>query len=83
MNEIEEDSPIWKAIDRGGGQSCDVRGVILGLYEAGYRIVKQPEQNEALRPGFSERSYELGYMDGENSAIADLIIGADAGELNR
>lgn len=36
--EIGEDNPIWKAIDHGGGQTCDVCGVIRSLNEAGFII---------------------------------------------
>ena len=36
---ISEDHPIYKAIDSGGGQACDIRGVIRELNAAGYAIV--------------------------------------------
>lgn len=40
-NQFDEDHPIWKAIDTGGGQTCDVRGVFRQLYKAGYTIVRR------------------------------------------
>ena len=36
-----EDDPIWKSIDKGGGQSCDVRGVLRQLFHDGYKIVRR------------------------------------------
>lgn len=39
LMDIDEGHPIWKAIDRGGGQTCDVRGVLRVLAERGYTIV--------------------------------------------
>lgn len=44
------------------------------LESAGYRIVKSVEPGEASRPGFDKRSYEVGYMEGENSAAADRMV---------
>ena len=39
------DNPVMKAIDKGGGQECDVAGVMLALERAGYVIVpKEPTQ---------------------------------------
>lgn len=36
---ISEGHPIWGAIDRGGGQTCDIAGVLLELDRAGFCIV--------------------------------------------
>lgn len=36
---IGEGDPIWEAIDTGGGQTCDVQGVLRVLHERGYVIV--------------------------------------------
>jgi hypothetical protein len=44
---MDEDHPIYKAIDKGGGQACDVKGVIRELLEAGYVIVPHDISNEA------------------------------------
>lgn len=39
MTEINEDDPIYKAIDSGGGQTCNINGVVSALDAAGYAIV--------------------------------------------
>lgn len=39
MNPLDENDPIYIAIDKGGGQTCDVNGVVRALEEAGYEIV--------------------------------------------
>lgn len=36
---IDENHPIYKAIAKGGGQACDVAGVIRELEVAGFEIV--------------------------------------------
>jgi hypothetical protein len=36
---MNEDHPLYKAIDRGGGQTCDTAGVIRELAKAGFAIV--------------------------------------------
>lgn len=43
------DEQILDAIDRGGGQACNVEGVVRALAEAGYEIVPAGTQ-AALRP---------------------------------
>lgn len=40
MIEIDEDDPIYQAIDKGGGQTCDIAGVIRELAAAGYVITR-------------------------------------------
>lgn len=35
---MNEDHPIWQAIDLGGGQTCDISGVLRELFRAGYVI---------------------------------------------
>lgn len=42
-----EDHPIYKAIDKGGGQTCDVFGVIRELRVAGYVIVPHDISDKA------------------------------------
>lgn len=44
---MNEDHPIYKAIDKGGGQVCDVAGVIRELKASGYVIVPHEISNEA------------------------------------
>jgi uncharacterized protein YodC (DUF2158 family) len=36
---ISEDDPIYKAIDDGGGQCCDIPGILRVLEERGYSII--------------------------------------------
>lgn len=59
---IDEDHPIWKAIDRGGGQAVDIAGVINALEAAGYVVVPKEPTEKMLVDGshrhhdfFSER----------------------------
>lgn len=40
---MDETDPIYKAIDSGGGQTCNVAGVIRELNAAGYVIVKSSQ----------------------------------------
>lgn len=43
---MDENHPLYKAIDRGGGQTCDIGGVIQALLDAGYVIVpREPTDN--------------------------------------
>ncbi len=43
---MDENHPIYRAIDRGGGQTCDVPGVVRELERAGFTIVpKGPAGN--------------------------------------
>lgn len=42
-NGIDEHSLIWQAIDWGGGQTCDVVGVLRALDTAGFKIVPKGE----------------------------------------
>ena len=39
VDEPEVGDPIWEAIDDGGGQACNIRGVLQTLDERGYKIV--------------------------------------------
>src|SRR5580704_7673683 len=45
------DNPIMDAIDKGGGQECDVAGVIRELDRAGYLIVPKLATEHAVRAG--------------------------------
>lgn len=44
---LEEGNPIYDAINSGGGQTCDINGVVMGLYAAGYTIVPMSAIDEA------------------------------------
>lgn len=43
MKIIKEDDAIWNAIDKGGGQTVDIIGVIRELDKAGYFIVSKAD----------------------------------------
>jgi hypothetical protein len=47
---LNEDDPIWKAIDLGGGQVCDINGIMRELDKAGYTIVSKPRCREEVYP---------------------------------
>jgi hypothetical protein len=51
MKKIEEGSPIYEAIDRGGGQTCDIAGVIRELDRAGYVIVPREPTADIMTAG--------------------------------
>lgn len=60
---ISENHPIWHAIDTGGGQACNIRGVIRELHKAGYAIVPRIP-TEAMRCAKVENRGDLsGYLD--------------------
>lgn len=61
MSEMEEHHPIYKAIDTGGGQSCDVRGVIRELHKAGFVIVPR-EPTEAMLANVENNGTYLDYQ---------------------
>ncbi len=39
----EEEYPLWDAIDRGGGQTCNVRGVLREIDRMGFVVVRQQD----------------------------------------
>ena len=41
LGPMNEDHPIYKAIDSGGGQCCDISGILRALDAAGYVIVSR------------------------------------------
>ena len=44
--EMDENNPIYQAIDLGGGQVCDISGVLRELDKAGFVIVpKEPSDS--------------------------------------
>lgn len=71
MTEIDEDHPIWQAIDRGGGQVCDISGIIVELDRAGYTIV--PKENKlTLRGGCGINHASI--KDWQECPICEAII---------
>lgn len=47
---MDENHPIYKAIDRGGGQTCDILGVIRELDKAGFVIVPRMKSIPDMNP---------------------------------
>ena len=45
---MDENDPIYQAIDAGGGQTCDIAGVVRELKAAGYVIVQRSILEGAL-----------------------------------
>lgn len=58
MKIIEEDSAIWRAIDKGGGQTCDIIGVIDSLDKEGFYIVTKADYFS----WFGERANMIGKL---------------------
>ena len=48
---IDENDPIYKAIDIGGGHSCDIEGVVCELDKAGFVIVPKEPTREMWAAG--------------------------------
>lgn len=46
--QMDENHPIYKAIDLGGGQVCDIPGVLRELTKAGYVIIKTDVHDELV-----------------------------------
>lgn len=44
-DELAEDDPIYAAIDKGGGQTCNINGVVRELSAAGFVIVPRAPQH--------------------------------------
>jgi hypothetical protein len=38
---MDENDPLYKAIDKGGGQTCNIPGVIRELEAAGFVVVRK------------------------------------------
>jgi hypothetical protein len=62
MTEIDEDSEIWRLIDHGGGQTCNVRGVLRALEEAGYVIIHLDDLAERHCDAFDD-GVEMAMLD--------------------
>lgn len=43
MSAEHENNPIYQAIDNGGGQTCDIAGVIRTLNAAGFVIARKDD----------------------------------------
>jgi hypothetical protein len=76
---INEDHPIYRAIDRGGGQCCDVPGIITQLRAAGYVIVPVEPTEEMLNAEMNLGGY--GYGDDCYQADPKDIWRAMIGEV--
>jgi hypothetical protein len=61
IRELEEGHPIYVAIDRGGGQTCDINGVVRALDAAGYVIVPKEPTAKMIEEGSC--------VDGKHSAL--------------
>jgi hypothetical protein len=84
---ITEGHPVWAAIDRGGGQTCDIAGVLRELACAGFCVVPidsapaLPERPHRFRPPFEiyADSIDIADQDGhiltaESPAIAKTLL---------
>ena len=57
---FDKSNPIYSAIDRGGGQTCDIAAIIREIDRAGYIIV----------PKIAWDKYDLGNMRHDNAWVA-------------
>jgi hypothetical protein len=77
---MDESHPLYQAIDRGGGQTCDIPGVIRELAAAGYVIVPR-EPTDAMCAAMA-KYYHDNYREGherEDTSAVDIwrdMIGA-------
>lgn len=74
---MEPGNPIYEAIDRGGGQACDVAGVIRELAKAGYTIVpiRAPAVMAELTPE-QQAAFEAEWTKAQPGGI---VYAVDAG----
>lgn len=81
IQQMEEGHPIYDAIDRGGGQTCDIKGVIRELNKAGYSIVPKEPTEAMLQAAFND-GWVATMTDPEDFARwYKAMIGASDGEL--
>lgn len=75
---MDETDPIWQAIDLGGGQTCDVNGVVREVKRAGYVIVERRLLQDALEKLRLYRSAHAGFYLGgvEYAALVKRITSA-------
>jgi hypothetical protein len=71
MSEITEGHPIWDTIDRGGGQCCDIDGVLRELDKAGFVIISKDEIERLQAEGAAFRSVS-GCIDAPLQSFADV-----------
>jgi len=74
---MDENDPIYRAIDRGGGQVCDVPGIIRELQRAGFVIAPIEPTEEMIEKGMWSRS-ETGRYGPRDVAITiyQAMVGA-------
>ena len=60
---IDENDPIYKAIDIGGGMCCDIPGILCELDKAGFVIVPKEPTDAMLKADMDLGG--LGSRDGE------------------
>jgi hypothetical protein len=65
-------SDAWEAESRAAALAAFPLERQGGRHRRGWRWVAPVSEGEAGRPGFDQRSYDVGYMEGENSARADV-----------
>ncbi len=70
MSEIGENHPIYRAIDDGGGQCCDVAGVLRELKSAGYQIV--PQRDGIMTEAVTVEVWIIMNEEGEYAAASEI-----------
>ena len=75
---MTEDHPIWLAIDTGGGQTCDIAGVLRELNRAGYVIVPKEPTDEMLHAKHPDHKEGVdGWLDfWDAKEVWEAMIGA-------
>lgn len=76
--DLDEDCPIYKAIDRGGGQTCDIAGVLRELGCAGFAIVNAADLlsvRNALIAGDVDEAYHQLRMLADPTGSVQLQTG--------
>ena len=70
--EMDENNPIYQAIDLGGGQVCDISGVLRELDKAGFVIVPKEPTNKMIAAALddhNERRGKQSYTDAYRAMI--------------
>lgn len=71
---MDENDPIYKAIDDGGGQTCDIPGVVKSLEAAGYMIVKVgPRQGQETDARYRCRGLAIAWSEAVRAEWRDYV----------
>lgn len=73
---MDENDPIYQAIDLGGGQTCDVAGVLRELLKAGYVICKSGNAGDSPQDRALDAVRSIAAAHGANNdePVSNMVI---------